>query len=313
MAQAQPGVWSRVAGRTRTLFRDGLRSLGSPLDGAFYADLEELLIAGDIGPAVSGRLVEGVRRRRPRNLDEARLALEGEVVGVLSPAERGLQLSANPSVILVYGVNGAGKTTTVAKLAHGMKQVGRRPLVVAADTFRAAGIDQMVAWAERAGVESFAGRPGGDAAAVAFDSIQVARARGFDTVLIDTAGRLQTQSNLVEELKKVSRVIGKALPGAPQESLLVLDASLGQNSLAQARAFHAALSATGLILTKMDGTAKGGAVLAIESDLGIPTKLIGLGEGIADLYAFEPTWFARALFGEGFTGQAEPLAPGGST
>lgn len=303
MADPSPRMWSRVASRTRTFFSDGLRSLGSPLGDEFHSDLEELLIAGDIGPALSHRISDGVRRRRPRNLEEARNALEQEVVATLSSAPRGLELDANPSVLLIYGVNGAGKTTTVAKLAYGMKQAGRRPLVVAADTFRAAGIEQMVAWAERAGVESFAGRTGGDSAAVAFDSIQVARSRGFDTVLVDTAGRLQTQHNLVEELKKVARVMAKALPGAPHESLLVLDASLGQNSLAQARAFHQALNATGLILTKLDGTAKGGAVLAIESDLAVPTKLMGLGEGIGDLYAFEPAWFARSLFQEAGPGE----------
>ena len=290
-------MWSRVATRTRTFLKEGMRALGSPLSPAFYESLEELLIGADAGPAVAARLAGAVRARKPLNLEEAQAALEAEVVAILSPAPRGLNLEANPAVVLVYGINGAGKTTTVGKLAHGMKGAGRRPLVVAADTFRAAGIEQMLVWAERAGVDAFAGKPGGDSAAVAFDGIQSAVARGFDTVLIDTAGRLQTQHNLVEELKKVARVSGRALPGAPHESLLVLDAGLGQNSLSQARIFNQALGATGLVLTKMDGTAKGGAVLAIESDLGIPTKLIGLGEGIGDLYAFDPGWFARALFG----------------
>ena len=276
-----------------------MRALGSPLAPEFYESLEELLIAGDVGPALAARLGAAVRARKPRSPEEAQAALEAEVVAVLSPEPRGLNLANNPAVILVYGVNGAGKTTTVGKLAHGMKSAGRRPLVVAADTFRVAGIEQMLAWAERGGVEAFAGNPGGDSAAVAFDGIQAAKARGFDTVLVDTAGRLQTQHNLVEELKKVARVSGRALEGAPHESLLVLDASLGQNSLSQARIFNQALNATGLVLTKMDGTAKGGAVLAIESDLKIPTKLIGMGEGISDLYAFDPAWFARALFGPG--------------
>src|SRR4029077_7272650 len=171
----------------------------------------------------------------------------------------------NPSVVLVYGVNGAGKTTTIGKLAHGLKSAGRRALGVAADTFRAAGIEQMVAWAERAGVDAVAGRPGGDSAAVVFDAIQAAQARGFDTVRVDTAGRLQTQHNLVEELKKVARVAGRALEGAPNESLLVLDGSLGQKQLPQARIFQRSLEPTGLVLTKLDGTARGGAVLAIES------------------------------------------------
>jgi len=296
---AEPRIWNRVATRTRSFFREGLRALGSPLAPEFYFSLEELLVAGDVGPALSARVAAAVRARRPLSLAEAQEALEDEVVRVLSPAARGLDLPGNPAVVLVYGINGAGKTTTVGKLAHGMKTAGRRPLVVAADTYRAAGIEQMLVWAERAGVEAFAGKPGGDSAAVAFDGIQAARARGFDTVLIDTAGRLQTQHNLVEELRKVARVSARAEEGAPHESLLVLDASLGQNSLSQARIFHQALNATGLVLTKLDGTAKGGSVLAIESELGIPAKLMGLGEGIGDLYAFEPRWFARTLFGPG--------------
>jgi fused signal recognition particle receptor len=296
-SQEQAGVWSRVAIRTRSLIQDGLRAFSGPLSEEFYESLEELLIAADTGPAIASRLVEAVRRRRPRVVPEALAALEAEVVATLLPGPRTQNVVSNPSVVVVFGVNGAGKTTTVGKLAHGMKAAGRRPLVVAADTFRAAGVEQMVAWAERAGVESFAGRPGGDSAAVVFDAIQAAKARGFDTVLVDTAGRLQTQHNLVEELKKVTRVAGRALEGAPHESLLVLDGSLGQNSLAQARVFGSEVGATGLVLTKMDGTARGGAVLAIESELRIPTKLIGLGEGVGDLYAFEPGWFARALFG----------------
>ena len=298
MEQAEPArIWNRVATRTRTLFQDGLRAFSGPLSDDFYESLEELLIAADAGPAIAARLVEAVRRRRPPTVPEAIVALEAEVVAILLPGPRGLNLEANPSVVLVYGVNGAGKTTTIGKLAHGLKAAGRRPLLVAADTFRAAGIEQLLAWAERAGVESVAGRPGGDSAAVVFDALPAAQARRFDTVLVDTAGRLQTQHNLVEELKKVARVAGRALEGAPHESLLVLDGSLGQNSLAQARAFGGALGATGLVLTKMDGTARGGSVLAIESELEIPTKLIGLGEGVGDLYAFDPSWFARALFG----------------
>jgi fused signal recognition particle receptor len=296
MSERPEGVWNRVATRTRSLIQDGLKAFTGPLAEPFYESLEELLIAADTGPAMAARLVEAVRRRKPRAVPEALAALEAEVVALLLPGLRALNLDANPAVVLVYGVNGAGKTTTVGKLAHGMKAAGRRPLVVAADTFRAAGVEQVVAWAERAGVESFAGRPGGDPAAVVFDAIQAAQARGFDTVLADTAGRLQTQHNLVEELKKVARVAGRALEGAPHESLLVLDGSLGQNSLSQARVFSG-VGATGLVLTKMDGTAKGGAVLAIEAELRIPTKLIGLGEGVGDLYAFEPAWFARALFG----------------
>lgn len=290
------GLWSRVAARTRSLFQDGIRSLGSPLAPDFYESLEELLVAGDIGPAGAAQLTEAVNSRRPRTIEEVQIALEEQVVRILSQQPRTLNLDAMPAVVLVAGINGAGKTTTIGKLAHGLRAAGRRPLVIAADTFRAAGIEQMVFWADRAGVDSFAGREGGDAAAAAFDGIQAARSRGHDTVLIDTAGRLQTQHNLVEELKKVNRVIGKAMEGAPHESLLVLDSSLGQNSLGQARVFHQALSLTGLVLAKMDGTAKGGAVIAIETELGIPAKLMGLGEKMTDLYAFDPRWFARALF-----------------
>lgn len=285
-----------MAGRTRNLFQEGFRALGSPLAPDFYESLEELLLAGDVGPANATRLAEAINRRRPRTLAEVQAALEEEVVAMLSAAPRTLNLGSMPSVVLVSGINGAGKTTTIGKLAHGLRTTGRRPLVVAADTFRAAGIEQMLVWADRAGVDSFAGKPGGDAAAAAFDGIQAARSRGHDTVLIDTAGRLQTQHNLVEELKKVNRVVGKALEGAPHESLLVLDSCLGQNSLVQARVFHRALELTGLVLAKMDGTAKGGAVIAIETELKVPAKLMGLGEKITDLYAFDPRWFARALF-----------------
>jgi len=299
VSEERPRAWDRVATRTRSFLRDGLRALGSPLGAEFYDSLEELLVAGDAGPKVAARLAAAVKARRPRSLEEAQAGLEAEVTALLAGRPRTLNLEANPSVVLFYGVNGAGKTTTVAKLAHGLKSSGRRPLIVAADTFRAAGIEQMTAWAERAGVEAFAGKPGGDSAAVVFDAVQLARARRFDTVLVDTAGRLQTEHNLVEELKKVARVAGRAQEGAPQESLLVLDASLGQNSLSQARVFQRALDPTGLVVTKLDGSAKGGAVLGIEAELGIPTKLIGLGEGLGDLYAFEPAWFARALFGAG--------------
>ena len=290
-------VWTRMAGRTRDMLRSGLRALESPLAPEFYAGLEELLVACDIGPAMAARLAAAVERRKPRNLEEARGAIEAELTALLSPKPRSLALDAAPAVVLVYGVNGAGKTTTVGKIAHWLRSAGRRPLIVAADTFRAAGIEQMLRLAERAGVEAFAGTAGGDSAAVVFDGIKAAVARGHDVVLADTAGRLQTQHNLMEELKKVARVAGRAAEGAPHEKLLVLDAAIGQNSLAQARVFNEALAITGVVLAKMDGTARGGAVVAIENELQAPTKLIGLGEGIGDLYAFEPAWYARALFG----------------
>lgn len=263
----------------------------------FYDGLEELLVACDLGPAMAVRLTEEVRGQQPRSLEEARRDLEEALRKSLSDQPRTLALAGGPAVLLLYGVNGSGKTTTAGKLVHWLKAAGRRPLAVAADTFRAAGIEQLVAWADRAGVPHFAGRPGGDPAAAVFDGIQSARSRGCDVVVVDTAGRLQTQNNLMEELRKIARVAGRAAEGAPQESLLVLDAALGQNSLSQARVFNEKLGLTGLVLTKVDGTARGGAVVAIESELKVPVKLIGLGEGIGDLYAFDPSWYARALFG----------------
>ncbi|MGH7904627.1 MAG: signal recognition particle-docking protein FtsY [Candidatus Dormibacteraceae bacterium] len=292
------GLWGRIASRTRTFFAEGLRALGTPLEPGFYRDLEDLLVAGDLGPQLAARIAAGVRERRPDSVELARAAIEAELVLAMFPGSRRLSLEASPSCVLLYGVNGAGKTTTAGKLAHLMRVEGRRPLVVAADTYRAAGIEQVVAWAERAGVPSFAGKPGGDPAAVVFDGLLMAASRGYDVVVVDTAGRLQTQRNLLQELAKVGRVAGRALAGAPHESLLVLDASLGQSSLNQARGFHEALLITGLVLAKMDGTARGGAVVAIESDLRLPAKLMGVGEAVADLAPFEPHAFARALFEE---------------
>ncbi len=261
-------------------------------------------MAADLGPAMAARLVAGVRTRAPRTKEEASDALVTTALAVMSPKARDLlPLSIGEragvrglSLILVYGINGAGKTTTVGKLAHRLKQEGRKPMIVAADTFRAAGIEQMVAWAQRAGVDHFDGRSGADPASVVFDGINAARARGSDVVLVDTAGRLQTQRNLLEELAKVGRVATKALDGGAYESLLVIDAVLGLTSLVQAREFNRAVPVTGLVLAKLDSSAKGGAVIAIESELGVPVKLAGVGEGIDDLAPFEPQAFIRALF-----------------
>jgi fused signal recognition particle receptor len=270
--------------------------MGTPLRAGFYEDLEELLVAGDLGPALAGSIAAGVRRRQPRSLEEARGFLEAEVVLSLWPGSRRLRLEASPSCILLYGINGSGKTTTVGKLAWMLRSQGRNPLVVAADTYRAAGLEQAVLWAQRAGVASFAGRAGGDSAAAVFDGLNMAASRGHDVVIVDTAGRLQTQHNLLQELAKIGRVAGRAVEGAPHESLLVLDAVLGQSSLAQAAGFNKALPISGLVLAKLDGTAKGGAVLAIESALQAPVKLAGMGEGIEDLAVFEPHAYARSLF-----------------
>ena len=266
-----------------------------------------MLVAADLGPAMAARLVAAVRTRAPRTKDEAADALVASALAVMSKKPRALlplpagervgeRVEREVAVLLFYGINGAGKTTTIGKLGHRLKQEGRKPLVVAADTFRAAAIEQMAVWANRAGVDVFEGKAGADPASVVFDGISAARSRGSDVVLVDTAGRLQTQRNLLEELAKVGRVTTKALAGGAYESLLVLDAVLGLTSLVQAREFNRAVPITGLVLAKLDSSAKGGAVIAIEGELGVPVKLAGVGEGIDDLALFEPEAFVRSLF-----------------
>src|SRR2546425_8955796 len=289
-------VWSRVGGRTRKVLAAGLRALSLPLAPGYYEELEELLIAADMGPAMAARLTAAVRGRSTRTREDAESALVDAALAVMSRRSRELDLTGAPACVLFYGINGAGKTTTIGKLAHRLRTQARNPLVVAADTYRAAGIAQMVEWAERAGVASFAGKPGADPAAVVFDGVRNARSRGLDVVLVDTAGRLQTQHNLLQELAKIGRVATKALDGGGYESLLVLDAVLGLSSLSQARAFHKAIPMTGLVLAKLDGSAKGGAVIAIESELDVPVKLAGVGEGIDDLEPFDAEGFVRSLF-----------------
>jgi fused signal recognition particle receptor len=289
-------VWDRVSGRTRSVLAAGIRSLKPPLAPGYYEELEEVLVAADIGPAMAARLVAGVRKHAPRTQEEAADALVVTALALMSTKPRDLDLSGKPACLLFYGINGAGKTTTIGMLAHRLKGEGRKPMIVAADTFRAAGIEQMAAWARRAGVDHFEGKSGADPASVVFDGINAARSRGADVVLVDTAGRLQTQRNLLEELAKVGRVATKALDGAPYESLLVLDAVLGLTNLVQAREFNRAVPMTGLVLTKLDSSAKGGAVIAIESELSVPVKLAGVGEGIDDVVPFEPEAFIRSLF-----------------
>ncbi|HKW73104.1 MAG TPA: signal recognition particle-docking protein FtsY [Candidatus Dormibacteraeota bacterium] len=273
-----------------------MRALSPPLAQGYYDELQEALIAADLGPAMAARLTEGVRKRAPRTRDEAMEALVGVATSVMSSRSRELDLSGHPAAILLYGINGAGKTTTAGKLAYRLKTEGRKPLIVAADTYRAAGIEQMVLWAERAGVPHHDGSSGADPASVVFDGIEVARNRGHDVVIADTAGRLQTQRNLLEELGKIGRVASKALDGAPFESVLVLDAVLGLTSLSQAREFNKAVPMTGLALAKLDSTAIGGAIISIESELDVPVKLAGVGEGIEDLAVFDANAFVRAIF-----------------
>ena len=273
-----------------------LRSLSPPFAASYYEELEEVLLAADVGPAAASRLVAGVRARRPRTRDEAIDALVATAISLMSSRSRDLDLSRTPACVLFYGINGAGKTTSIGKLAHRLKQEGRKPMVVAADTYRAAGIEQMAVWARRAEADLFEGKSGADPASVVFDGIYAARARGSDVVLVDTAGRLQTQRNLLDELAKIGRVASKALDGGGYESFLVIDAVLGLTSLVQAREFNRVIPMTGLVLAKLDSSAKGGAVIAIESELGVPVKLAGVGEGIDDLTDFEPEAFVRSLF-----------------
>jgi len=245
---------------------------------------------------MAARLAAGVRSRAPRTRDEAVETLVTVATSLMSTKPRELQLTGNPACVLLYGINGAGKTTTAGKLAFQLRNQRRQPLVIAADTYRAAGIEQMVAWADRAGVQHLAGSSGADPASVVFDGVQTARKRGNDVVIADTAGRLQTQRNLLEELAKIGRVMSKAVDDAPYESLLVLDAVLGLTSLVQAREFNKSIPITGLVLAKLDSSAKGGAVISIESELDIPVKLAGVGESLEDLVPFDPAAFVRAIF-----------------
>jgi fused signal recognition particle receptor len=295
-------------GKTRHAVRQSLdRFLARTPDPALLEELEAALLSADLGARVVDRLMRQVTERA-RGADAAtsdglQNVLSRTLYDVLRPVaspslEQLIDQGPKPFVILAVGVNGVGKTTTIAKMAQRLAQGGRQPLLVAGDTFRAAAIDQLQVWADRIGVNVIRQRHGADPAAVAFDGIAAAKARAADVALIDTAGRLHTKSNLMDELRKVKRVIGQELPGAPHEVLLVLDATVGQNALAQARQFHEAVGVTGLVLTKLDGTARGGIVVAIAEEFSIPVRLIGVGEGIEDLQDFNPEAFVAALFGQ---------------
>jgi fused signal recognition particle receptor len=275
------------------------------LDAEAFERLEEALIMADAGAGVTadvvGRLEDEVTSGAVGQGAAARERLVELLAEVATPGggEPGIDLRHGPAVIMVVGVNGTGKTTTIGKLAHLLsKTLGQQTIVAAADTYRAAAIEQLETWAERSGVEIVKGQPGGDPGAVVFDSIAAAESRSADVVVIDTAGRLHTHSNLMEELAKVRRVAAKRLAGAPHETLIVIDATTGQNGLRQARAFAEAAGVTGVVLTKLDGTAKGGIALAIASELGIPVKMIGVGEGLEDLRPFDAREFCEALVGE---------------
>lgn len=290
-----PGLAGRLA-RSRAALGGALRAaLGRDrLDGEVWEQLEEALIAADMGVEVATEVVERVRDARPESTEEAAEALRAELVSTLSGRDRRLHLAGSPAVVLVVGVNGVGKTTSIAKLAALLRAEGIDPLLGAADTYRAAADAQLRTWAGRVGVEVVGGQEGADPAAVAFDAFAAARARGRGAVIIDTAGRLHSKQNLMAELAKIRRVLEREA-GSVDETLLVLDATAGQNGIVQAQVFTEAVGVSGVILTKLDGTARGGIVVAVETQLGIPVKYIGVGEGIDDLVPFDPEAFVEAL------------------
>ncbi|NOX44869.1 MAG: signal recognition particle-docking protein FtsY [Caldiserica bacterium] len=268
------------------------------LDRDLLYELEELLILADVGPELAEEIVRNLAERYTDSLTPTGLeaALEEEVFSILEGAERAIvPPREKPCVFLIVGVNGSGKTTTAAKLAHKFKSQGKSVLLAAADTFRAAAIDQLVELGERVGVEVISHRPGADPGAVVHDALEHAQKRGYDFLLVDTAGRLQTKVPLMAELAKIRRVVEKLAGRPPDERILVIDATVGQNALSQARLFHEAVGLTGLVITKLDGTAKGGAVLPIWRELGVPILWIGVGEGMEDLLEFRARDFARAL------------------
>ena len=259
--------------------------------------LEELLISADIGMAATDRIIGSVKKAS-RNGESLRDLVKAEICRVFESAEIPIAVTQPPRIVLVVGVNGTGKTTTVGKLANAMRKEGRQPIICAADTFRAAAVEQLEIWANRAGVDMVRAREGSDPAAVVFDAITAAKARGRDPVLVDTAGRLHTRVNLMNELDKIRRVVAREVPGAPQEVLLVLDATVGQNGLAQAREFTSVAGVNGIVLTKLDGTAKGGVAVAIANDLKLPIRYVGVGEGLDDLVPFSAQEYVDGLFEE---------------
>lgn len=301
--------------RTREFMDESLGTVlafARPVDEAMLEELEETLIAADLGAATAGAFVQRVRdeirRGRAVSTNDVRASLHRFLEESLAGAAAPLSLDARPSVILMLGVNGAGKTTSTAKLAAALKRDGRRVLMAAADTFRAAAIEQLQEWGRRIDVDVIHQAAGADPAAVVFDAVKAATSRSVDVLLVDTAGRLHTKSNLMDELAKLGRVLGRQLPGAPHESLMVLEAPTGQNGLQQARMFHEVVGLTGLVLTKLDGTAKGGIAIRIHQELGVPIKLVGVGEQIDDLQPFDPKAFVEALLGapEGGQRQSSP-------
>ncbi len=296
--ERKKGLWRRVVDLALT----DVRVAAGGLDEEALERLEERLLAADFGVPATMRLTdraeESLRRGRVRGSAELSEALRAEIEEILGPA-RDVELRAadvGPTVYLMVGVNGVGKTTTVAKLAHHLVSEGRSVMVAAADTFRAGAVAQLQVWAERIGADFLRGQRGGDPAAVAFDALEAAEARGTDVVLIDTAGRLHTNRGLMEELSKIDRVVRRRIEGAPHETLMVLDATVGQNAMRQVEAFSQALELTGIILAKMDSSARGGIVVALQQEHGIPVKLVGTGEALDDLEGFDAAEFAETVF-----------------
>ena len=285
-------------------FFDRIKKIGifngfSKLDDEFYEELEESLILSDMGMDTALEAVELLRQRakeqRVKDVEGGRALMREIICEMLQVGDNGLDISTKPSVVLFIGVNGVGKTTTIGKLGKRLKEEGKRVLFCAGDTFRAAAAEQLTIWSERTGVEIVKQGEGSDPAAVVFDAMSAAKARGTDVVLVDTAGRLHNKQNLMNELNKIGRVIEREVPGAARETLLVLDATTGQNGLIQAKQFQESVPLTGIVLTKLDGTAKGGIVVAIAREMGLPVKYVGLGEGVDDLQPFDAQHYAEAI------------------
>lgn len=306
MAEERKGFFRRLAeGLTKTRNNivsgmDAIFSGFSDIDDDFYDEIEEILVMGDIGinatTAIIANLKQKVKEQHIKNPQECKELLINSIKEQMQVGETAYEFEHRTSVVLVIGVNGVGKTTSVGKLAGKLKDQGRKVILAAADTFRAAAGEQLTEWANRAGVEIIGGSEGADPASVVYDAVCAAKARKADVLLIDTAGRLHNKKNLMEELKKINRILEKEYPEAYRETLVVLDATTGQNALVQAKQFSEAAEITGIVLTKMDGTAKGGIAVAIHSELGIPVKYIGVGESIDDLQKFDADQFVDALF-----------------
>ncbi len=301
------GLFSKIGQglkKTRDAMMNSMNSMlrgFTRIDAELFEELEEILVMGDVGTATASRICETLRTTvKERGITDPMeiRALLQETVAAMLEGGQALTMATKPSVILVIGVNGVGKTTTIGKMAARLKADGKKVILGAADTFRAAAIEQLEIWADRAGVDIVKHAQGADPAAVVFDTVSAAKARGADVVICDTAGRLHNKKNLMDELAKIGRVIDRELPDADKEILLVVDATTGQNAVNQARQFKEAAGITGIVLTKLDGTARGGVVLAIREDLQVPVKFVGVGEGIDDLQPFDPMQFAAGLFEE---------------